>query len=330
MKPIIAALLAVAAIAASAGTAQAAEPEPITCDSAGDAGLPYVTGVNCRTVLVDGYPREYIVYVPSTPPVTGSARPVVFMFHGSSGNGGQFLRVSGWREQADASGHVAIFPTALRYRMPDTGRFVTKWNEYGLQADFSVEPPDYPDDAPWPADDVGFMDAVLGDVQGGLEIDPLRIYASGFSNGAGFAARLAADRSTVIAAAAFSAESLPFAVPTERRVPTWMTVGTLDDRILPQVGLPELPLDPFELLELPVVDSAVAAHVDTAGLDPGIYETNTRPNATSIGWPTTGDPVFRFTVLAGLGHAYPHVRNNDARFEAAREYWEFFLANPLP
>ena len=61
-----------------------------------------------------------------------AARPVVFMFHGSTGTGEQFLRVSGWREQADATGLVAVFPTGLRYRVLDSGRLSTKWNSFSL------------------------------------------------------------------------------------------------------------------------------------------------------------------------------------------------------
>ena len=46
------------------------------------------------------------------------------MFHGSSGTGEQFLRTSGWREQADREGLIAVFPTGLRYRVLESGRRV--------------------------------------------------------------------------------------------------------------------------------------------------------------------------------------------------------------
>ena len=174
------------------------------------------------------------------------------------------------------------------------------------------------------------MDQVLADLERGLPIDSSRVYASGFSNGAGFAARLAADRSTVIAAAAFSAESLPFAVRVARPVPTWMTVGTLDDRILAQAGLPELPLEPARLLCRPDRRRRDRRAPGDRGRRPArvLDRKRARTRPASPGRPRT-HPLFRFTALAGLGHAYPHVRNNAAHFEAAREYWEFFLANPL-
>ena len=39
----------------------------VTCDSQAEAGSTYVQGVNCRTVAIDGHPRQYIVYVPRGP-----------------------------------------------------------------------------------------------------------------------------------------------------------------------------------------------------------------------------------------------------------------------
>ena len=65
--------------------AVAAALAPATCDTQGGEGTPYATGVNCRTIQVDGHPRQYLVYVPQR---HATRAPVVFMFHGSSGNGG--------------------------------------------------------------------------------------------------------------------------------------------------------------------------------------------------------------------------------------------------
>ena len=80
-----------------------------------------------------------------------------------------------------------------------------------------------------PADDVGFVDDMLADIEAGLSVDSHRIYASGFSNGAGFAARLAVDRSETFAAVAYSGGGLNAAHTPARSVPTYATVGTLDE-----------------------------------------------------------------------------------------------------
>ena len=121
------ALLAAAALACRRSRqprrAQTPVPNPwpglgITCDSRGLAGTPYVAGVNCRHLLQNGYPRRYVVFVPqSAVDEMNAGRPVplVFMLHGSTGTGEQFLKMSGWRQKATAEGFVAAFPTGLEY-----------------------------------------------------------------------------------------------------------------------------------------------------------------------------------------------------------------------
>ena len=123
------------------------------------------------------------------------------MFHGGSGNGERFLKISGWREQADATGLIAVFPTGERYRITETGRLETRWASFGILDE--IEEAETP-----PADDVAFVDAMLADIEAGLHVDAHRIYASGFSNGAGMAARLARRPLETFAAVAFSGGGL--------------------------------------------------------------------------------------------------------------------------
>ena len=330
-----AAAVAAAAIALAAPGAASAQLSPDDCATQGLAGTAYETGVNCRQVEVDGALRRYVVYVPRTRPVTGRRAPVVMMFHGSSGTGEQFLRISGWREQADEQGLVAVFPTGLRYRVLENGRRSTKWNEFTLatQVDLSERPPGYPDDAPMPADDVGFVDAMLADLDAELPIDRNRVYASGFSNGGGFTARLAVERSETLAAVAFAAGGLPSVQPTARPIPMFGIVGTLDDRVLARTGPPpltELPLDPVALLATPPIGPFIDDHLATLGLDERFYGVLARPHSTFFRWPGTGSATFRYGVLAGLAHNYPNARNNEFGFEAAPQFWRFFEAHPLP
>ncbi len=288
--------------------AVAAALAPGTCATQGGEGTPYATGVNCRTIQVDGHPRQYLVYVPRRRPARA---PVVFMFHGSSGDGERFLRISGWREQADRTGLIAVFPTGLRYRMLDTGRRITKWTGYNLAAnvDLNDKPPGYPPEAPWPANDVGFVDAIVGDLA--PMTNPRRVYASGFSNGAEFTARLAIERSDVLAAAAYSAGGIYAPRPQPaRRIPLWMTTGSRDDRI------GDLPMDPFRLLQVPLVGTMVDATLDTFGTPRRPFAAISRRRSTELRW-----PGFRFTVIAGLDHKYPDA--------APREFWRFFRGHPL-
>ena len=65
-----------------------------------------------------------------------------------------------------ATGLVAVFPTGLRYRVLDSGLRVTKWNDFSLAGEVDLEelPPGYPEGAPMPADDVGFVDSCMADL----------------------------------------------------------------------------------------------------------------------------------------------------------------------
>jgi polyhydroxybutyrate depolymerase len=322
------AMTAVAVLALLAARADAAPLPPRQCETRGAAGLAYETGVNCRVVEVDGHPRRYVVYVPER---RLPAAPVVMMFHGTGGDGEKFLRISGWREQADRTGLIGVFPTGLHYRVLESGRLKTKWNAFGLDAlvDLDERPRGYPEDAPMPADDVGFVDAIMADLDSRLPIDRHRVYASGFSNGADFAARLSVDRSTRIAAAGYSAGGLPEAETPDRAVPTYITAGTRDDRLLERTGLAELPLDPFEILSSPVLGTFLDLNVATQGLDPAQFGALAEPRSTLLRWPAL-DAQLQFRMIAGLRHRFPNGDNNPAGFAAAPEFWDFFRAHRLP
>ena len=295
-----------------AAAAVALAPSP-PCTTEGPVGTAYATGVNCRTLELDGVPRRFEVYVPAN---VQPHPPAVFMFHGSSGTGEQFLAHSGWREEADRTGIVAVFPTGQRYRITENGSLSTKWADFNLVDDIDeTETP--------PADDVGFVDDMLADIEAGLSVDAHRIYASGFSNGAGFAARLAVDRSETFAAVAFSGGGLAEVHSPVRPVPTYATVGSLDPKILARIDppIPELPLGPAQILRNPELRDYLSIALDTLGLDEHVYSANAVPGATSFRWPGT-DPLLEFAIIAGLDHHYPQG--------AAAEFGAFFAQHRLP
>jgi len=309
--------LVTAAIALAPGDAPA--QAPIDCvTSSGD----YETGANCRVIDVDGEPREFIVYVPEHA-AAPAGRPLVFMFHGTSGDGARFLPHSGWREQADATGIVAVFPTGLRYRIVASGRRVTKWNDGGLEA--QIDPAGRP-----PADDVGFVDAMLADLRARLPLDTARLYASGFSSGGEFTARLAAERSDVFAAAGFSAGGLDHVHVPDRPIPMALTLGTRDDRVLAQTGLDELPLDPAEILATPAIAGTLGTLLRSLGLTREPTQVRSFAHATRLRWSGDAGEELQFTMLAGVRHQFPNAHNNPAGFEAAAHFARFFAAHPLP
>jgi poly(3-hydroxybutyrate) depolymerase len=182
-----------------------------------------------------------------------------------------------------------------------------------------------------PADDVGFVDTMMADLRARLPIDGRRVYASGFSNGADFTARLSLDRSDKLAAAAYSGGALPFAAAPARAVPTLVSIGTDDPKIIEQVDptLPALPLDPVDILTTDAFTDVFGRYHTTLGLDPSVYGVVAEPTSTTFRWPASR-PLFTFAMLAGVRHQYPNGANNPNGFAAAPEFWDFFSQHRLP
>jgi polyhydroxybutyrate depolymerase len=322
------------------------------CSDSGTIGMdgtPYAPGVNCRLINVNEYLRRFVVYIPETL-VYGPDNPaaVVVMHHGSSGTGEQFLNISGWKEEADEEGFIAVFPTGAVYHVLDTGFLNTKWNDFTLvdDVDLSIQPPGYPVTAPWPADDVLFENRILDDLISLIDIDTTRLFAAGFSNGAGFTGRLAVELSDRIAAAGAMAGGLPQEYVPVERIPVIYAVGTVDDGVLEKVNaelvllghdtLAALPLDPDSVMDLPLVPVLLESIALTFDLEPAVYTTVTDSTTfTRFRWatPQTGnadDNVFVFGMLAGVGHQFPRGTrgtrngNNPLDFDAADRFWAFF------
>jgi poly(3-hydroxybutyrate) depolymerase len=317
------------------------------------AGTAFLEGVNCRFIEVDGYARTYVVYVP-TGVLAGPDVPLVSMHHGSSGNGGQFLNISGWREKADVEDLIVTFPTGAMYCKVgfacENGKlrgWTTKWNSFSLASspdfNFAIRPPGYDPGAPWPADDVQFEGMMLDDLETNLPVDTHRMYATGFSNGAAFTARLAVERSDRFAAAAYVAGGLTSAETPVELIPTFEVHGTKDDGLLTSVGLTpadEIPLDPQQFLAFPRIANSVTDALDTFQLvyDPidsilGADVVTQDPISTQLTWQTpapgnTSGNVHHFAMWAGLTHHYPHgfdATKNPNGFNAADTFWDFFM-----
>jgi polyhydroxybutyrate depolymerase len=308
-------------------------------------------------ISVDGFPRQYIVYVPSSGATR--QRPVVFMHHGSSGTGLKFFNISGWREKADEVGLVAVFPTALEVYFLEESRCTTKWNGYGLDVQIhpdikpvffhsNGERQDYSDEAPWPADDIGFVRAMLGDLRRGLPVDPSRVYMSGFSNGAGFTFRASVELSDVLAAVGLSGggqrgpQDGPPPVPL-RAIPVALQLGECDPKIAEGLGIPldvdsclsgqsnGIPIHPADILGNTILAERIEFHLDTFGLAHTPDRTVDGPQAACLGWWTPAGATaarYQFEVLGSLTHEYPRCNanacNNPHRFSAADRFWAFF------
>jgi polyhydroxybutyrate depolymerase len=139
-----------------------------------------------HTLDFGGTQRRYIVHVP---PAYNAARPwpLVLSLHGSNSNGQIQLEFTAMNETADREGFIVVYPfgTGARERM----LFWSAGNCCGYAHDHMI-------------DDVGFIHALVDELNRQLSIDPAAVFATGMSNGAMMVYRLASEMADVFAAIA--------------------------------------------------------------------------------------------------------------------------------
>ena len=170
-------VLAVAALALGA--------RPAALSAQSETSTPSTVAGEPRSLAINGDTRRYYVHLPP-----GWRRdhpaPLVLVFHAGGGRARDIAPHTGFSRIADREGFVVVYPQGLRGRWNDGRGFATATH-----------------------DDVGFVRALLDTLGRELGVDPKRVYATGISNGAMFAYRLACDLPGTFAAVAPVAGALP-------------------------------------------------------------------------------------------------------------------------
>ncbi|WP_433790976.1 extracellular catalytic domain type 1 short-chain-length polyhydroxyalkanoate depolymerase [Actinoplanes sp. CA-252034] len=154
--------------------------------------------------------RTFRTYRPPSLPA-GRAVPLVVVLHGGAGSGTQAERAYGWNAAADREGFLVAYPDGV-------GR---SWN-----AGPGCCGPATRDGV----DDVAFLEDVVAAVSRGAPVDASRVRATGMSNGAMMAYRLACD-STVFTAVAAVAGTLIGDCPHPAPVPVLHIHGVADGSV---------------------------------------------------------------------------------------------------
>jgi polyhydroxybutyrate depolymerase len=165
-------------------------------------------GTVVRTIQVGELQREYRLHLPTgyDPAV---AVPLVLAIHGYTGSAEALENEeTSLSRHADEHGYVVVYPQGTGFEV--AGKLVTSWNDLACNASPGPEgstctgdaddyptPPECgePRECDWCSchDDVGFIAALLDDLEADLCLDLNRVYATGISNGAMFVHRLGCD-----------------------------------------------------------------------------------------------------------------------------------------
>ncbi len=163
--------------------------------------------------------RSYVLHLPPAAAMDAPL-PLVLAFHGGGGNAAGFQKYAGLDAVADREGFAVVYPNG-------SGRLEKRlltWNA-GRCCAFAMDNQ---------IDDVGFSLKVIESVAALARIDRARVYATGHSNGAMMAYRLAAEAADQIAAIApvAGAMNLKREFAPARAVPVLHIHSTTDPRAL--------------------------------------------------------------------------------------------------
>jgi polyhydroxybutyrate depolymerase len=301
-------------------TGDTAAPDRTAC-----SGLTVTAGTYDWTVEHAGRTRVYRVHVPPSYDAT-KPTPVVFSFHGFASNEQEQELLSNLSTLGDTEGFIAVYPRGLNLPEiygggdPDT----RSWNGGACCGPAQVNNA---------VNDVAFVDRLLADLDTRVCMDPRRVFASGFSNGAFFSYRLACERAQRFAAIAPVAgmEGMPACAPS-RPVPVLHFHGTGDTTIdynggsnLTAVGGRPYPSAPESVRRF-------AGHNGCTGPEQQTYQQGNSTCVAYTGCQPESATASLCTVTGGK-HAWPGqpLYNDGTRdLDASLQMWRFFQARPRP
>jgi polyhydroxybutyrate depolymerase len=305
-------LHALGAVALALGARAALLP----AQSVSAAAAPSPAGES-RALQVGGLTRRYYLHLPPAWH-RGRPLPLVLVFHGGGGRASGIAPHTGFSRLADSAGFVVAYPQGLNSRWNDGRGFTSATH-----------------------DDVGFVRALVDTLGPELGIDLRRVYATGISNGAMFAYRLACDLPGTFAAVAPVAGAMPAELvgACERTEPVSVIAfqGTTDP-LMPYLG------GGLARRRVLSADRSIAFWGTAAGCaaapatseEPDRVADGTRVRRTVYAACREGRAVELYTIEGG-GHTWPggpvagaRVGRVSREIDATELIWGFFAQHPRP
>ncbi len=303
LKNIILALLFISLATIWGCASPPPEPGPTTLPTDTPADSKYEHPGDYQVfMMIAGVERTFYLHIPPTYQ-PGVPMPLVFNIHGRTDTAEHQQEMTQMNTKADESGFIVVAPQA------------------------EDNPPTWWGAVPGTtgAPDLTFFAAMLDNLQDELSIDPARIYATGFSNGASMANRLACAFSDVFAAVAPVSGGHVGYYKCEAAQPiSVLALHGLEDTIIPFEGNENNPLVHDWMgawAQRNVCDIAPATDSPHAEITRSIWE-GCLP----------GVDVILFAV-ANAGHTWPGSDfaadfGTTQTIHATDLIWEFFAAHP--
>lgn len=275
----------------------------------GDHFVNIVSGKLKRSCLVH-IPKSYSPLNPS---------PMVLVFHGAGTNATMTVSFTGMNKKSDAEGFIAVYPNGT-----GTGPFLT-WNAGVLQGDMASGKPD----------DVAFVNQLLEELSGQINLDKKRIYATGISNGAMMCYKLASELGSKIAAIAPVAGTMNLdEVKLKQPLPVLHFHGT-EDTFVPFEG-PNSRTPKFMKFKSAEDTALIWAKANDCNLTCKEFDSKTFvDDGTKIKNKLYSNPVngteVHLIIIEGGGHTWPgmppmvnFIGKSTKNISANDKIWEFF------
>ncbi len=326
---LLAAILLGLSMDADAGARRKKEKnvENKTLSDSDKAGGGQQTGDFRRELSFGGDNRFYEIHVPASYKA-GKKVPMVMVFHGGGGNPGAVRTTTGFDAISDREGFIVIYPGGTG-KSEDARRL--SWNILISETPATQNK----------KDDLGFVRAVLKDVQGQFSIDDRRIYATGISQGGMMSYRLACDPDLSGRIAAIAPVAGVMTVPTEncnpsRAVPIMHFHG-MNDTVVPYDGSKGGRMDP---VTRPSVANTIKFWIAKNKLSDTPRDRGSRGKAAFQDFGKEGAPgEVRLWSLEDGGHTWPGGDSGLPEFvigkvnrdiSATEIIWKFFQRHQLP
>lgn len=260
--------------------------------------------------------RTYSYYLPANLPPNS---PLLFVLHGSTQTGEEMRKFTGYGFDvlADREKFAVVYPDG----------FEGHWNDCRRVAPYAARTLNI--------DDKSFLLALIEEFQRRAAIDPSRVYAIGYSNGAQMAFRLAFQLSDTFAAIAAVAANLPEednldCAPVGKPIPVLLISGTKDP-ISPYEG-GEVTLFGFQNRGRARSIRATAEYFASRNGHGDSPALTSSPEIETLSWDEAGKPPVVLHSVIGGGHVIPQKNFRAPRvlgptseaLDAPQEIWAFF------
>ena len=286
-----------------------------TSDDTNETGEPWVSpeGITERlTFTHDGTDRRYFLHVPENLPQNA---PLLIVMHGYTGAAGNIMEYSGLNQVADENGFVVAYPQGLRDESGN--RFFNVGYDFHQGEDAAV-------------DDLGFIKALVANLQETYSLSNENVFATGMSNGGDMSYLLACQASDVFKAIAPVAgmilQWIYEACAPETPMPVFEIHGT-DDFVTFWEGdmnnedgwgaYPDVPTMMDFWVELNGLDQSETTDLADSNSSDGSQVVFERHWSES-----TVNEVWLYKVVGG-GHDWPGASGN-MDISASTDMWMFF------